>query len=893
MAILGSATYKLDTDNSGLTRGMAKAEQSSRESARRIAGNFAKVGAGMLAAGGAIGFGLLKLVGQASVLNESINAVNVVFTTGSKIIHDYSRDSAKAVGLAKSDFLQLSAQTGGLFTNYGLSADEAANKTIILAERAADLASVYNTDVKRAFDAISAGIRGETEAIRFFGGTDVTDASLEMFLLEKGIGRTVSELSQAEKGLFRFEAMLAQTENTSGDFRNTAGSAANAMKIVNAQIKNAAAVMGQGLLPVVEAVLPWVQSVVASFQAWAEANPKLLQVLVIAAAAVAGLAVAIGGLLLVVAGGIMVFTALGVATLITVGWIALIVLGVAALVAGGILLVKHWDKVKSSLVSVFKTVKDWLQPVVDLFDDWAENNPKLMRALVVARQAVGVLTASLGWLLDKAKAAWQSIKTFAEEQWAKLKGIWDEHVAPIWENLKEEWVKHMGPAFLWLEEKFEGLPGGVQLAFLGAAAHLAASMLALLTVWVTKMLFQFAVFMATSLRSMAVWTAKMLIQFAVFTATSLLRMALWPAQMLLHLAVWTATSLLRMALWVTAMLAQFAVWTATSLLRMAGFLAARLVQDAVFTITTLARWAGFLAARLVQDAVFTITSLAAWVTHYARLVGARVVFLAVALAAWVTHYARLVGARVVFLAVALAAWVTHYARLVGAQVVFLAGALARMTVWAAAMAIQWAVAFGPVTLILLAVAGLGAAAFLMMANWDSVDARWRALWDGMKVAAVGVLNDIIAKINEVISLWNAIPVVPDIGGIGEVNPDSIGTPSLEDAINYAFAAGPLKVGSLLKWGSGKLFGGGAKDYSGLHPEEFAKGGIVTGPTLAMLGEAGPEAVVPLDNLGKGGRGLTVQVFMDGATILEADDAEQYVVDMVDRAVRRGVVLGSV
>ena len=576
MAILGSATYKLDTDNSRLTRGMAKAERSSRESSRRIAGNFAKIGAGMLSVGGVIGFGLLKLVGQASTLEESINAVNVVFTTGSKAIHDYSRNSAKAVGLAKSDFLQLSAQTGGLFTNYGLSADEAANKTIILAERAADLASVYNTDVKRAFDAMSAGIRGETEAIRFFGGTDVTDASLEMFLLEKGIGKKVSELSQAEKGLFRFEAMLAQTDNTSGDFANTARSAANATKILKAQIKDTAAGIGQGLLPVVEAVLPLVQNAVASFTAWAEANPKLVQVLVIAVATVAALAVGIGGLLLVVAGGIMVFTALGVATLITVGWIALIVLGVAALVAVGILLVKHWDKVKSSLVSVFKTVKDWLQPVVDLFNRWAANNPKLMRALVIARQAVDGLTMALGWLRQEVEGAWEAIVTFAEEQWAKLQGIWDEHVAPIWEDLKEEWEKHIGPAFLWLDEKFKGLPGFVQLAFLGAAAILGASMLALLAVWVAKMLFHFAVFMATSLRRMAVWTAKMLIQFAVFTATSLARMALWPAQMLLHLAVWTATSLLRMALWVAAMLAQFALWTATTLLRLAGFLAARL-----------------------------------------------------------------------------------------------------------------------------------------------------------------------------------------------------------------------------------------------------------------------------------------------------------------------------
>ena len=72
-----------------------------------------------------------------------------------------------------------------------------------------------------------------------------------------------------------------------------------------------------------------------------------------------------------------------------------------------------------------------------------------------------------------------------------------------------------------------------------------------------------------------------------------------------------------------------------------------------------------------------------------------------------------------------------------------------------------------------------------------------------------------------------------------------------------------------------------------------KGAVVTGPTIAGLAMNNrPEAVIPLDRAGGLGGGLTVKVYMDGATILEADDAEEYIVDMVDRAVRRGVVLGS-
>jgi hypothetical protein len=42
---------------------------------------------------------------------------------------------------------------------------------------------------------------------------------------------------------------------------------------------------------------------------------------------------------------------------------------------------------------------------------------------------------------------------------------------------------------------------------------------------------------------------------------------------------------------------------------------------------------------------------------------------------------------------------------------------------------------------------------------------------------------------------------------------------------------------------------------------LAEGGIVTGPTLAMIGEAGPEAVIPLSgrNMPNMGNNITINV----------------------------------
>jgi hypothetical protein len=44
---------------------------------------------------------------------------------------------------------------------------------------------------------------------------------------------------------------------------------------------------------------------------------------------------------------------------------------------------------------------------------------------------------------------------------------------------------------------------------------------------------------------------------------------------------------------------------------------------------------------------------------------------------------------------------------------------------------------------------------------------------------------------------------------------------------------------------------------------LANGGIVTGPTLAMIGEAGPEAVIPLDRMGGMGGGNNVTINVNG------------------------------
>ena len=73
------------------------------------------------------------------------------------------------------------------------------------------------------------------------------------------------------------------------------------------------------------------------------------------------------------------------------------------------------------------------------------------------------------------------------------------------------------------------------------------------------------------------------------------------------------------------------------------------------------------------------------------------------------------------------------------------------------------------------------------------------------------------------------------------------------------------------------------------PIGLAEGGIVTRPTFALLGEDGPEAVIPLDELGSRGEGGGVTVVLNvSGSLLAQDD----ILAMVERAAARGAALST-
>jgi hypothetical protein len=80
-------------------------------------------------------------------------------------------------------------------------------------------------------------------------------------------------------------------------------------------------------------------------------------------------------------------------------------------------------------------------------------------------------------------------------------------------------------------------------------------------------------------------------------------------------------------------------------------------------------------------------------------------------------------------------------------------------------------------------------------------------------------------------------------------------------------------------------GFGGKGFSVPNIPMLANGGIVTGPTLAMIGERGPEAVIPLNRAGAMG-GTTINVY---STLADASLPDKLVNALRQYNRRSGVI----
>lgn len=184
------------------------------------------------------------------------------------------------LGVDPTKAMTYMATIQSLGTSFGLTSDKAYILSKNLTQLAYDEGSYWNKDVAETFTAMSSAISGEIEPIRRLG-VDLSQARLQQELLALGFNKQVSSLSQADKAVLRYIAIMKQTANVQGNLAQTIQSPVNQIKILKAQLDMLAKSVGSLLYPAMKSILPPLIAAVQLIREFVEWVAKLMGVKVV------------------------------------------------------------------------------------------------------------------------------------------------------------------------------------------------------------------------------------------------------------------------------------------------------------------------------------------------------------------------------------------------------------------------------------------------------------------------------------------------------------------------------------------------------------------------------------------------------------------------------------
>ena len=260
-----------DFDGKGIKKAIAEFKQL-ETTGQKAQFAIKKAAVPAVAALGGLTTAAFKAAQRASDLAEEQSKVGVIFGESAKEVLDFSKNAGTALGQSQRQALAAAGTFGTLGKAAGLTGSELAGFTTQFTTLASDLASFNNTTPEDAIQAIGAALRGEAEPIRRYGVL-LDDATLRNKAFQLGLIKTTKDaLSPANKSLAAQAVILAQTTDAQGDFARTSDGAANQQRIMQANIENATAAIGNAFLPILEKVLP----VLADMAKFVENNSDLV-----------------------------------------------------------------------------------------------------------------------------------------------------------------------------------------------------------------------------------------------------------------------------------------------------------------------------------------------------------------------------------------------------------------------------------------------------------------------------------------------------------------------------------------------------------------------------------------------------------------------------------------
>lgn len=221
-----------------------------------------------------IGHFIAQAVTESNKYQEDLNLFTVALGQYAAEAQNYTEKVSDVMGIDPAQWLRNQGVFNTLLTGFGDTAERAQLMSQNLTQLGYDISSFFNISIEDAMQKLQSGISGELEPLRRLG-YDLSQARLEQTALNLGIKESVANMTQAEKAELRYYAIMTQVTTAQGDMARTLEAPANQLRILQAQLTQAARAIGNIFIPALNAILPYAIAVVQVIREIANALANL------------------------------------------------------------------------------------------------------------------------------------------------------------------------------------------------------------------------------------------------------------------------------------------------------------------------------------------------------------------------------------------------------------------------------------------------------------------------------------------------------------------------------------------------------------------------------------------------------------------------------------------
>lgn len=202
---------------------------------------------------------------EAIHFTEVLNMFTVAMGESNEVADKFVSTIQEMYGLDPTNIMRYTSMFYQLASAVDTPTEAAEKMSMGLTKMTVDIASLFDMPINTVMENLSSGMQGMTRAVRKYG-MDLRVTTLQQTALSLGISRQVENMSEADRQGLRYITMMRQASIATGDFGKTIESPANQLRVLREQVSQLARAIGNFFIPVLQVVLPYLNGFIMAIR---------------------------------------------------------------------------------------------------------------------------------------------------------------------------------------------------------------------------------------------------------------------------------------------------------------------------------------------------------------------------------------------------------------------------------------------------------------------------------------------------------------------------------------------------------------------------------------------------------------------------------------------------